>query len=102
MTRIHPTRRAVFIGGAAALYRLAPHDGGLGFRAALPGATLFTLGWLAGTLAFGMYVANFGNYNATYGSLGAIVILLTWFYLSAFVLLLGAEFSAAGEDRAGA
>ena len=56
-------------------------------------------GWLLLTLGFGIYVANFGNYNATYGSLSAVVVLLTWLYLSAFVMLFGAELNAARGDR---
>ena len=47
------------------------------------------------TALFGWYVANFSDYNATYGSLGAVIVLLTWLFLSAYVLLLGAEFAAA-------
>jgi membrane protein len=46
------------------------------------------------TYAFGFYVSNFGQYNATYGALGAVVILLLWFYLSSFVLLIGAEINS--------
>ena len=44
-------------------------------------------------------VSNFANYNATYGSLGAVVVLLTWLYLSAFVVLLGAEINAETERQ---
>ncbi|MFT4055228.1 MAG: YhjD/YihY/BrkB family envelope integrity protein, partial [Novosphingobium sp.] len=48
---------------------------------------------------FGLYVANFGNYDATYGSLGAAMVLLTWLYLSAYVLLLGAELNCELERQ---
>ena len=65
----------------------------------LPGAALFSIVWVGATALFSRYVANFGDYNATYGSLGAVVILLTWFYLSAYVLLLGGEFVQAREER---
>ena len=51
------------------------------------------------TLGFGLYVANFGNYNATYGSLGAVVILLTWLYLSSYILLFGAELNSELEHQ---
>ena len=51
------------------------------------------------TLGFGFYVANFGSYDATYGSLGAAIVLLTWLYLSAYILLLGAEFNCELERQ---
>jgi YihY family inner membrane protein len=56
-----------------------------------PGAIVFTVSWLVGSFLFGLYVANFGSYNATYGALAGVVILLIWFYLTGFLLLLGAE-----------
>jgi len=55
-----------------------------------PGAGLAALLWAAASLAFSMYLANFGSYNRVYGSLGAVVALLMWFYLSAYAVLLGA------------
>src|SRR5262245_6832796 len=51
--------------------------------------------------AFSFYVANFGRYDATYGSLGAVIVLLFWFYLSFFIVLLGAEINAEREFRTG-
>lgn len=64
------------------------------FRLITPGAVLAVLVWITASLGFGYYVAHFGNYQATYGSLGAIIILLLHFYLSASALLLGAELNA--------
>ena len=81
-------------GGAAMLYRYAPNKPSPSWRNILPGAALFATGWLGATAAFAFYAANFGSYNATYGSLGAVVVLITWFYASALLLLLGAEFAA--------
>lgn len=89
----------VGMGGAGFLYRVAPNRPDPPWGAVLPGAALFALIWVGATALFGSYVSNFADYNATYGSLGAVVILLTWFYLSAFVLLLGAEFVQASEAR---
>ena len=83
--------------GAAVLYRIAPHRPHPRWREVLPGAIAFALGWLAATAAFGIYVANFGSYKASYGSLGAVVVLVTWLYLSAYLLLLGGEINAAAE-----
>jgi membrane protein len=51
------------------------------------------------TLGFGFYVSNFGKYNVTYGSLGGVIVLLTWLYLSSFILLFGAEFNSEVEHQ---
>jgi membrane protein len=72
------------------LYRLGPNLR-MPLRWVLPGAAIFTVGWLAATWAFGFYVSNFASYGATYGALAGVAILLIWFYLSSFLLLLGAE-----------
>ena len=85
--------------GAGFLYRVAPNRPDPPWSAVLPGAALFALVWVGATALFGSYVADIANYNATYGSLGAVVILLTWFYLSAFVLLLGGEFVQARAEQ---
>jgi membrane protein len=64
------------------------------------GATIATALWLIGSIAFSFYVSEFGSYDKTYGSLGAVVVLLLWFYLSAYVILIGAELNAETEHRA--
>ena len=64
-----------------------------------PGSLLAAGAWLLLSILFGVYVANFGNYNATYGSLGAVVVFLTWLYLSSYVLLIGAELNAELERQ---
>ena len=57
--------------------------------------------WYDDRLAgFGLYVSNFGNYNATYGSLGAVVVFLTWLYLTAYILLIGGELNSELEKKA--
>ncbi|MCU6456159.1 YihY/virulence factor BrkB family protein, partial [Sphingomonas sp. A2-49] len=76
---------------AATLYRYAPNRDKAEWKWLSPGSVGATLAWLAATAGFAIYVANFGSYDATYGSLGAAVVLLTWLYLSAYILLLGAE-----------
>ena len=81
-------------GAAALLYRFAPNTPSPDWEAIWPGAILFAISWLAATAAFAYYATNFGNYNATYGSLGAVIVLITWFYASGFFLLLGAELVA--------
>ena len=64
------------------------------FRFITPGAVLAVLVWIVASLGFGYYVANFANYQATYGSLGTVIVLLLFFYLSAVALLVGAELNA--------
>jgi membrane protein len=59
-----------------------------------PGAVAGTILWVLVSLAFKFYVANFGNYNATYGATGAVIMLLLWFYLSGLAILVGAEMNA--------
>jgi membrane protein len=59
-----------------------------------PGSIFATTLWLAASLGFKYYVANWGNYTATYGLIGAVMILLLWFYVSGLVLLVGAEMNA--------
>ncbi len=59
-----------------------------------PGAILGTVLWLLASLAFKIYVTNFGDYNETYGSLGGVIVLMLWFYLSGLAILAGAEMNA--------
>lgn len=65
-----------------------------------PGAILAALIIAALTIGFGIYVANFGNYNATYGALGGVVVLLTWMWLTSYAVLIGASCEAALLDEA--
>ncbi len=79
------------------LYRLGPSRRPAQWRWLSYGALSATLLWLIASGLFSWYVANFGSYNATYGSMAAVVILLMWFYISAFVILLGAEMNSEME-----
>ena len=90
---------AIMIAGLAALYRYGPSRANARWRWLTPGSIFATIGLLTASMAFGYYASNFGNYNATYGSLGAVVVLLMWLYLSAYVLLLGAELNAEIEHQ---
>ncbi|MEA1014086.1 YihY/virulence factor BrkB family protein [Sphingosinicella sp. LY1275] len=83
----------------AVIYGYAPNRPKAKWRWISPGSIAATLVWLAATLGFGFYVANFGSYNATYGSLGAVIVFLTWLYLSAYILLIGAELNAELEKQ---
>ena len=62
-----------------------------------PGAILAFLIWVLASVAFAVYIANFGNYNATYGSMAGIIVFLLWLWLTNTVLLLGAEVDAESE-----
>ena len=59
-----------------------------------------TVALIVASLGFRLYVANFGNYSATYGSIGAVIVLMLWFYLVGLVILVGAEIDAINESRA--
>lgn len=59
-----------------------------------PGSFVATVLWLLASLGFRFYVVNFGNYTETYGAIGGIIVVLTWFYLSALAILIGAELNA--------
>ncbi len=66
----------------------------INFKHAIPGAIFTTLGWIVTSTIFSYYVNNFGNYSKTYGSLGGIVVLLIWLYLSSIIIILGGEINA--------
>jgi len=85
--------------GVTAVYYLAP-DAQEKFRWVTPGATLAVLLWLAMSYGLRLYVSHFANYNATYGSIGGVILLMLWLYLSGAALLLGAEVNALIEQAA--
>ena len=76
------------------LYYASPNVRQPGFRSVTPGGLFAVVAWMVASAVFGLYVANFGSYNKTYGSLGAIIIFLVWLWLSNVALLLGAELNA--------
>jgi membrane protein len=63
------------------------------------GAIVATVLWIGASLLFSIYVSNFGSYNETYGALAAVMILLLWLWISAFIVLLGAELNAEMEHQ---
>lgn len=85
--------------GFATIFRYAPDRRPARWRWLVPGALLATALWIAATLGFGVYVSNFANYNATYGALGAVVVLLMWLWLSSYAVLLGAQANAEMERQ---
>ncbi len=90
---------AVAAAAAATLYRYGPSRAKAKWTWITPGSLFFAVAWVVLTLAFGFYVSQFGKYNVTYGSLGGVVVLVTWLYLSSFVLLFGAEFNSEVEHQ---
>jgi membrane protein len=94
-----PILLGLVIGPLALLYRFAPERGQAHWRSIVPGAVVAGLAWIAMSALFSWYVANFGHYDRTYGSLGAIVAALTWVWFSLLVVLFGAELNAALERR---
>ncbi|WP_116084212.1 YihY/virulence factor BrkB family protein [Tropicimonas sp. IMCC34011] len=86
--------------GLAFLYRFGPSRSPRGWRWITPGAAIATALWVIGSLGFSFYVANFGSYNETFGALGGVIILLMWLWLSAYIVLIGAEIDAEMERQA--
>lgn len=81
------------------LYRYAPDRKKPRWQWVSAGSIAAVLLWLLGSIGFSLYVRNFASYNETYGSLGAVVILLIWFWLSAFIVLMGAELNSQLERQ---
>jgi membrane protein len=89
----------VAAGIAASLYRLGPSREQARWQWITPGSLFAALAWLLLTAAFSYWVSNFTDYGASYGSLGAVVALLTWMYLSAYAFLFGAELNSEIEHQ---
>jgi len=90
---------AVAAAAAAAMFRYGPSRDRAKWVWISPGSLFFAAIWILLTLAFGFYVSQLGNYGATYGSLSAVVVLLTWLYLSSYVLLFAAELNSELEHQ---
>ncbi|MGG3467801.1 YihY/virulence factor BrkB family protein [Neobacillus pocheonensis] len=80
------------------LYWVAPNVK-LRCRSAFPGAAFATLGWIISSMGFSFYVGNIGNYSLTYGSIGTIIVLMVWLYISAFIIILGGEINAFYSEK---
>lgn len=76
------------------LYRYGPNRREARLSWVTPGSVLATVVWIAASWGFARYVANVNDYNETFGALGAVVVLLMWLYLSAYIVCLGAELNA--------
>jgi membrane protein len=94
-----PVLAATVLLGLALLYRYGPSRAHARWRWVTVGSALATGVWLAASAGFSFYVSRFGSYNKTYGSVAAIAILLTWFLLSAYVVIFGAELNGEMEHQ---
>jgi membrane protein len=93
------------LSGIALLYRFGPSANPSErrrFAILTPGTVAATLALAGAALLFKVYVANFGSYDKTYGSLGAVIALLMWLFVTGLALLFGAEVDAVASRRAGA
>lgn len=94
-----PVLAVIAIAGLSLLYRYGPSREAPKWRWITPGSVLAIMIWIAGSAIFSWYVQNFGSYNETYGALGGVILLLTWLWLSAYIVLLGAELNSEMEHQ---
>nr|WP_263323179.1 YihY/virulence factor BrkB family protein [Neobacillus sp. Marseille-Q6967] len=80
------------------LYWIAPNVK-LRCRSGFPGAAFATVGWILSSYALSFYVGNFNNFSLTYGSIGAIIVLLIWLYISGFIIIIGGEINAFYSEK---
>lgn len=92
-----PIIAIIVILALAALYRFGPSREDARWQWVSWGAVTATVLWIVGSVLFSVYVSKFGSYDKTYGSLGAVVVLLMWFYVTAYAILVGAELNAEAE-----
>lgn len=94
-----PVLVAIMMIGLAALYRFGPSRDDAQWKWVSPGAIFASVAWLLGSVLFSWYVASFEDYNKTYGALGAVIALLMWMWLSATIILVGAELNSETERQ---
>ncbi len=94
-----PVLFVMIILGLAVLYRHGPSRRNAEWRWVSVGSVFAALAWIAGSLAFSYYLQNFADYDGTYGSLGAVIGLMMWMWLTAIVILVGAELNAEVEHQ---
>jgi membrane protein len=90
---------AILLLGLSTLYRYGPSRDQAQWKWVSPGALFAAAGWLIASILFSWYVANFEDYNKTYGTVGAVIGLLTWMWLSATIVLVGAELNSEAERQ---
>jgi membrane protein len=95
-----PAMAAVFVLMVGVLYYASPNAKIRGFRWVTPGSVVAIVIWAISSAGFALYVANFGSYDKTYGTLGGLVVLLVWLWISNLAILLGHELNAELEREA--
>ncbi|MEM9796581.1 MAG: YihY/virulence factor BrkB family protein [Pseudomonadota bacterium] len=90
---------AIVLLGLAIIYRYGPDRDAAHWHWLTPGAAVAVALWLLASLGFTLYVQNFASYNETFGSIAGVIVLLMWMWISAFVILLGAELNAEIEAQ---
>jgi membrane protein len=93
-----PVTAFLIMSSAAFGYYLLP-DVEQRFRFITPGSVFGTLIWLLATWGFAQYASHFGSYNVTFGSIGGVIVLMTWFYIAGFIFLMGGEVNAVLESK---
>ena len=81
------------------IYRYAPDRDAPRWRWVSPGALFAVVVWVIASVLFSLYTSNFGQYNETYGALGAVVVVMLWLYITAYVVIVGAEINAEMERQ---
>lgn len=94
-----PIFALIALAALATIYRWAPDRDSPKWRWASAGAVFATVVWVIASIGFSIYTANFGNYNETYGALGAIVVVMLWLFITAYVIIAGAELNAELERQ---
>ncbi len=94
-----PVLLLAVLGGLAVLYRYGPSRDAPRWRWVTWGSAIAAILWIGGSLLFSWYVAHFGSYNKTYGSLGAAIGFMTWIWISTIIVLLGAQVNAEMEHQ---
>ncbi|MFA0964845.1 YihY/virulence factor BrkB family protein [Roseivirga sp. BDSF3-8] len=94
-----PLLLVILIFSLSLLYKIAPDRDNAELRWVSWGAVLAAFLWIGASLLFSLYVSNFGSYDQTYGSFAAVIILMMWFFITAFVILLGAEVNSEMEHQ---
>jgi membrane protein len=95
-----PVLVALFVLLIDVLYYASPNVKQRGFKWVTPGALVALVVWIVASIAFAFYVANFGSYNKTYGSLASVVVVLIWFWITNLAILFGHELNAERERSA--
>jgi len=94
-----PLFALVALGVLAVIYRWAPDRKSPRWQWVSPGAAAAAVVWIVASVAFSLYTANFSTYNDTYGALGAIVVVMLWLFITAYVIIAGAELNAELERQ---